>query len=286
MGSDLLTGKFHTILPKSDYNDEIFARGGRKNAQKVLNRLADFNDYDTDRDIPAKEATTGLSAHNKFGTVSIREVYHAVTDALGSSHTIIRELYWRDFFSHVAFHFPHIFGHAFHKKYEQLEWENSRKKFKVWCDGKTGFPIVDAGMRQLNVTGFMHNRVRMIVASFLVKDLHIDWRWGEKYFAQNLVDYDPAVNNGNWQWAASTGCDAQPYFRIFNPWIQGKKFDLDCIYIKKWVPELRKYSAKDIHRLEKGGALDGYPEAIVDHSEAKQVAEDMFIEASGKAANS
>ena len=276
---------FTKFLPTSDYNQDIWSSGGRKSALKTLKGLGRFIDYDTERNIPEINGTTGLSAHNKFGTVSIREVYWGIADELGTSHTLIKQLYWRDFFSHVAFSFPHVFGHAFHKKYDGIIWKNDQELFSAWCKGQTGFPIVDAGMRQLNKTGFMHNRVRMIVASFLVKDLHLDWRWGEKYFAQKLVDYDPAVNNGNWQWAASTGCDAQPYFRIFNPWIQGKRFDPDCAFIKTWVEELRMYEAKQIHRLEKGGSLRGYTNAVVNHSEAKEVAEYMFIEAAETFAN-
>jgi deoxyribodipyrimidine photo-lyase len=272
------------VLPKTELNDEIFIAGGRNKALKLLKQIRAFSNYDHERNLPEKEATTGLSAHNKFGTVSIREVYHTIAASLGPSHSLIRELYWRDFFAHVAFYFPHVFGHSFHKKYDHLNWDNNRIKFKAWRCGKTGFPIVDAGMRQLNVSGFMHNRVRMITASFLVKDLHIDWQWGEKYFAKTLIDYDPSVNNGNWQWAASTGCDAQPYFRIFNPWIQQKKFDPECAYIKKWVPELRAYDTRQIHALQKGNSLKGYQLAIVKHTEAKHAAQSMFIEATEKAA--
>ena len=148
-----------------------------------------------------------------------------------------------------------------------MKWDNNEKYFNLWCEGKTGFPIVDAGMRELNTTGYMHNRVRMIVASFLTKDLHINWKKGEKYFAQKLVDYDPALNNGNWQWAASTGCDAQPYFRIFNPWSQQKKFDINCIYIKKWVKELEGLSSKEIHNLDTkfDSRPTNYPPPLVDH---------------------
>lgn len=273
---------FESVLPESDYNRQAFVNGGRRGALKILTSIENFKQYDEERNFPAKEATTGLSAHNKFGTVSIREVYHRIEETLGSSHGLIRELYWRDFFSHVAYNFPHVFGHTFHRKYDGIKWKRNYRRFKSWCQGKTGFPIVDAGMRQLNATGFMHNRVRMIVASFLVKDLHIDWRWGEKYFAQKLIDYDPAVNNGNWQWAASTGCDAQPYFRTFNPWIQAKKFDPECEYIKKWIPELRAFDAKMIEKLEKGEKLAGYVESVVDHSEAKEIAEDLYIAAADR----
>lgn len=214
-----------------------------------------------------------LSAHNKFGTCSIREVYYAIADTFSKEHTLIRELYWRDFFTHVAWNFPYVFGESFHKKFDKLKWSTNAKAFKAWCDGKTGFPVVDAAMRQLNSTGYMHNRARLIVSSFLTKDLHIDWRLGEKYFAQKLVDYDPAVNNGNWQWSASTGCDAQPYFRIFNPWLQQKKFDPICAYIKEWVPELKSVDTKIIHNwFDQAKQINGYPLPIVDHSVEAKIA--------------
>lgn len=244
-------------------NPELLVHGGRKESTKILNKLSTFKNYKSIRDYPHYK-TTELSAYNKFGTHSIREVYFTIKENLGSSHELIKQLYWRDFFTHIAFHFPHVFGKAFHEQYNNLEWTGSSAWFKKWCDGKTGFPIVDAGMRQLNTTGYMHNRVRMVVASFLTKDLHINWRKGEKYFAQQLVDYDPAVNNGNWQWAASTGCDAQPYFRIFNPWLQQKRFDPQCEYIKTWIPELKDYSAKEIHNHLKNN-LDGYLKPMIDH---------------------
>lgn len=252
--------------------------GGRKEAGRILDDVQRFKDYDRQRDLPAMGATSTLSAHHKFGTCSIRESYYAVAGHLGKAHTLIREFYWRDFFTHIAYHFPHVFGHAFYEEYDALPWSTDRSLFKRWCEGSTGFPIVDAGMRQLNATGFMHNRVRMITASFLVKDLHIDWRWGEKYFAQKLVDYDPCVNNGNWQWVASTGCDHQPYFRIFNPWLQQKRFDQDCRYIKRWVTELKNADTKSIHdRFSASGLFEGnYPSAMVDHSVEGEKAKEMF----------
>lgn len=259
-------------------NPDIFVKGGRKEALEILAKLEKFQNYEEERNFPSLSRTTGLSAHLKFGTVSVREVYYKFFTELGDSHPLIRQLYWRDFFTHIAFHFPQVFGNSFHKKYDQIEWKNNEKNFKLWCEGRTGFPIVDAGMRELNKTGFMHNRVRMVVASFLVKDLHIDWRWGEKYFAQKLVDYDPSVNNGSWQWSASTGCDAQPYFRIFNPWSQQEKFDSDCFYIKKWIPELQNLEPKEIHRLWKEPSLfaSDYPRPIVEHKEASTFAKEMF----------
>lgn len=251
----------------STQNLFIKVKGGRTEAVTILKNIKDQQDYTKTRDYPGMDATTHLSAHLKFGTVSIREVYWHIEQQLGNHHPLLRQLYWRDFFTHVAYHSPFVFGQAFHKKYNKLPWKNNKKDFVAWCEGKTGFPIVDAGMRQLNKTGWMHNRIRMIVASFLVKDLHIDWRWGEKYFATQLVDYDPAVNNGNWQWNASTGCDAQPYFRIFNPWLQQKKFDLHCDYIKEWVPELAHLDCREIHNWHKSKlTVKNYTKPIVDHA--------------------
>ncbi|WMW24377.1 deoxyribodipyrimidine photo-lyase [Methanolobus sediminis] len=257
-----------------DRNPSLFTKGGRNHALSILQEIADFRNYDNERDYPSISGTTGLSAHNKLGTISIREFYHYVENELGPDHTLINELYWRDFFTHIAVAHPYVFTRAFKKKFDSLSWSNDEKLFDEWCKGQTGFPIVDAGMRELNTTGYMHNRVRMIVASFLVKDLHIDWRWGERYFASKLVDYDPCVNNGNWQWAASTGADSQPYFRIFNPWLQQKKFDPECLYIKKWIPELEGLSPKAIHSMDKGQQLPGvdYPQPIVEHSKERNVA--------------
>lgn len=232
----------------------------------VLQSLKNFNHYERTRDIPSLP-TTHLSVFLKFGVISVRQAHHAIVEKLGRSHPLIRQLYWRDFFTHVADNNPHVFGHAYHEKFDALPWQNDRTSFKHWCTGTTGFPIVDAGMRELNTTGFMHNRVRMIVASFLTKDLHISWQAGERYFAQQLIDYDPSVNNGNWQWVASTGCDAQPYFRIFNPWLQQKKFDPECVYIKQWIPELRELPAKNIHQwATKRPEKHAYPAPIVDHT--------------------
>lgn len=256
---------YKKILPKA--NDQLKVKGGRSEAITILKDIKDQQNYAQTHNFPAKDTTTHLSAHFKFGTISIREAYWHLAQQLGKSHPLIRQLYWRDFFTHVAYHSPYVFGQAFHEKFNKLSWKNDKKDFQAWCQGKTGFPIVDAGMRQLNATGWMHNRVRLIVASFLVKDLHIDWRWGEKYFAQKLVDYDPCVNNGNWQWSASTGCDTQPYFRIFNPWLQQKKFDAQCDYIKAWLPELAQLDAKEIHNWYKSKLfIKDYPKPIVDHA--------------------
>lgn len=276
MSSSQSRSIFKKILPET--NKQIAQKGGRTHALKKLKNLAEFKHYQKTRDIPALP-TTELSAHIKFGTVSIREVYYALLEHIGrSAHEgLIRQLYWHDFYYQIAYHWPHVFGKPFKEQYNNINWHYSKKDFARWCEGTTGFPIVDAGMRQLNSTGYMHNRVRMIVASFLTKDLLIDWRWGEKYFAQQLVDYDPCVNNGNWQWASSTGCDPQPYFRIFNPWLQQKKFDPECIYIKTWVDELKDVDCKVIHNWFKDDSPElDYPRPMVDHSEQKEKALKMF----------
>ena len=259
-----------------------FIKGGRKAGLRLISEIKELADYGTSREFPAVDGTSFLSAHHKFGTVSIRETA-AVADAVfGIGSTFYRELLWRDFFTHVAVHRPDVFGHAFNAKYDSLAWKQdgaqAGNEFTRWCNGETGFPIVDAGMRQLNHTGYMHNRVRMIVASFLTKDLRVDWRLGERYFASKLVDYDPCVNNGNWQWAASTGCDAQPYFRIFNPWRQQQRFDANCDYIKKWVPELSHLSPKEIHGLKKSSSLlaGKYPQPMVDHKSEAALTLKMF----------
>lgn len=261
-------------------NEQPALNGGRKEALKILTNLGHYQNYHFERDYPSIAGTTKLSAHLKFGTVSIREVAHQIAEYLGENHPLLRQLYWRDFFTHIAFHYPLVFHQSFREKYRNLKWINDKSLFEKWCNAKTGFPIIDAGIIELNKTGFMHNRVRMITASFLTKDLHIHWKWGEKYFAEKLIDYDPSVNNGNWQWAASTGCDAQPYFRIFNPWSQQKKFDPDALYIKKWIPVLRRFTAELIHNLWKkrpsGLSENDYPSPIVDHKRERQLALFMF----------
>lgn len=253
-------------------------KGGRTEGLKILKKIGGYKHYQTLRDYPARDMTTHLSPHLKFTTVSPREVYWAIQKALGTKSELIRALYWRDFFTSIGYFFPEVFKGPFHQKFSRLKWNPSKSDFRKWCEGKTGFPIVDAGMRELNETGVMHNRVRMVVASFLIKDLHIDWRWGERYFAQHLLDYDPAVNNGNWQWCASTGCDSQPYFRIFNPWLQQKRFDPDCDYIKQWVPELKNVKPEVIHRWFDDrfeGEASSYVRPMIDHSkEAKSALAD------------
>ena len=271
-------GREHLDSLRRHHTKHYLVRGGRTAAKEVLKNLSSFKNYGEERNIPALHGTTRLSPHNKFGTCSIREVYYSIARHFGKEHDLMRELHWRDFFSHIGWHFPHVFQGAFHPIYDKIEWQNKIQWFEAWCKGITGFPIVDAGMRELHESGFMHNRVRMIVGSFLVKDLHIDWRWGERNFAQKLLDYDPAVNNGNWQWVASSGCDAQPYFRIFNPWLQQEKFDPEGTYIKKWVPELEKISSKVLHTIpEEGRALcPSYVAPIINHADEKRVTEMLY----------
>lgn len=259
-------------------NPNLAIKGGRSHAIKLLQKLKYLHQYKHDRNFPALDATTHLSAAHKFGTISIRESYYAIKNIIGTQTPLINELYWRDFFTYIAYHAPYVFGQPFYKKYNTITWSRNKNNFIAWCTGNTGFPIVDAGMRQLNTTGWMHNRVRMIAASFLTKDLHINWQWGEHYFATQLVDYDPAVNNGNWQWVASTGADAQPYFRIFNPWLQQKKFDPDCQYIKKWLPELKILPNTIIHgwfNTYKEYKKINYPKPIVNHE--KEKARTLFL---------
>jgi deoxyribodipyrimidine photo-lyase len=220
--------------------------------------------YDKTRDYPAVNGTSRLGIHLRFGTISIRE---AVRKAKRLNDTWLNELIWRDFYSMILANFPHVQEGAFKKQYNNIPWRNDEGEFQKWCAGKTGYPIVDAGMRELNTTGHMHNRVRMIVASFLTKHLLIDWRWGEAYFAEKLLDYELASNNGGWQWAAGSGTDAQPYFRIFNPYSQTDKFDKDEKYIKRWVAEYgTSYYPQPIveHKMARERALETYKSALKD----------------------
>ena len=201
--------------------------------------------------------TTFLSAYNKFTPISIREVYFKMVHSLGKTSGLVRELHWRDFYLNVVYYFPHILNgqtktgdnKSLKKEYDNLKWSYNKTLFNKWCIGQTGYPIIDAAMIQLNTTGYMHNRMRMVTSSFLTKDLHIDWTWGEQYFANKLVDYEPTMNNQGWQWSTGNGADSQPYFRIFNPYIQAKKYDPECLYIKKWCPELSNLSPKEIFKL-------------------------------------
>ena len=215
-------------------------------------KVDSIKNYKEQRNIPSVNGTTRLSVHLRFGTISIREM---ARKAGSLNETFLNELIWRDFYQAILWHFPYIVACSFKPEYDKIKWRNNEKEFTAWCKGQTGYPIVDAGMRELNETGFMHNRVRMITASFLTKHLLIDWRWGEAYFAKKLLDYDLAANNGGWQWAAGSGCDAAPYFRIFNPYLQTKKFDPELKYIRRWVPEFEELT---------------YPRPIVDHETARK----------------
>ena len=223
--------------------------------------LGIIENYHNTRDIPGISGTTRLSVHLRFGTISIRALMRLAKE---SNVKYWNELIWREFYISVLWHFPQVVNENFNRKYDRVLWRNDRDDFQKWCDGLTGYPIVDAGMRELNQTGYMHNRTRMIVASFLTKHLLIDWRWGEAYFAEKLLDFELANNNGGWQWAAGTGVDAAPYFRVFNPYIQTEKFDPDRAYIKKWVPE---FDSPD------------YPEPMVDHAFARERALEAYKEA-------
>lgn len=209
--------------------------------------------YEEQRNFPAKDSTSRLGLHYRFGTVSIRKM--ATKAAKSEENTYLKELIWREFFMCILYHFPRVVENNYSKKYDGINWRNNEEEFEKWKTGNTGYPLVDAGMRELNKTGFMHNRVRMLVASFLTKHLLIDWKWGEAYFAEKLLDYDLSANNGNWQWSAGTGVDAQPYFRVFNPTTQIDKFDKDRIYIRKWVPEF---------------GTDHYPKEMVEHKMARE----------------
>lgn len=261
---------------------------GEAGAQEML---ADFllriDRYDTARDFPAVKGPSYLSTHLRFGTVSIRQLAREAASRMhhGSRGAAVwlSELIWRDFYHQVLHHHPHVVSASFKPEYDAIKWEHGKHAdalFAAWCEGRTGYPLVDAAMAQINQTGYMHNRLRMVTASFLVKDLGIDWRWGERYFAEKLNDYDLGANNGGWQWAASTGCDAQPYFRIFNPVSQSEKFDAGGKFIRRYLPQLAKLSDKAIHapwlarpiELAEAGVRLGenYPEPIVQHDEARE----------------
>ena len=242
-------------VDKNMSQPKLEAMGFKKSAIRVPElRLEEkrIKSYEATRNFPAEDGTSLLSTHLRFGTISVREAFRRTMKV---NHTFAKELIWREFFMQILFHFPNVVHESFRSKYDRIPWRNNETEFKAWCEGKTGYPMVDAGMRELNATGLMHNRVRMVVASFLCKHLLIDWRWGEAYFAKKLLDYELSSNNGNWQWAAGTGCDAAPYFRVFNPSSQMEKFDANQVYIKKWIPEL---------------GTSAYPKPIVEHKMARE----------------
>jgi deoxyribodipyrimidine photo-lyase len=262
-----------------EVSDHIHQHGGRKNGLKILKKIIENNvikNYNKTRNIMHIE-TTNLSAHNKFGTLSIREVYNIVKP----QEELVKQLYWRDFYYYICYYLPNIFKYDHIRKDTKYDinhlWVNSKKKFEAWCNGKTGFPIIDAAMNQLNITGYMHNRARLITSTFLVKDLHINWKYGEQYYASKLIDYDRCQNIGNWNFIASFGMDNSPYLRIFNPWTQAEKFDPECKYIKKWLPVLKDINNKHILKWYKYcNEYDNiqYYKPIVDH----KVQRNIFIE--------
>lgn len=262
------TEKFFTSFrqmkpyPMPSLGDLGFEPAGLPFPERVIRQRL-IAKYDQQRNFPAIEGTTKLSVHLRFGTVSIRQLARV---ARKHNETWLNELIWRDFYHMILWHFPQVEMKAFKPAYDTIVWRNNEAEFTAWCAGRTGYPIVDAGMRELNTTGFMHNRVRMIVASFLTKHLLIDWRWGEAYFAKKLLDFDLAANNGGWQWAAGSGCDAAPYFRVFNPTLQTEKFDPELKYIKRWVPEF---------------GTNKYPKSIVDHSFARDRVLKVYKQALG-----
>jgi deoxyribodipyrimidine photo-lyase len=239
-------------LPNLSLSDIGFTKSNQK-IKKHIVTPALIQNYEDTRNFPAQDSTSKLGPHLRFGTVSIRKMIEkAITE---KNEIFWQELIWREFFMQILWHFPHTSKKSFKAKYDRIDWRNNEAEFLKWCNGETGYPLVDAGMRQLNETGFMHNRIRMLVGSFLCKHLLIDWRWGEAYFAEKLHDYEMASNIGNWQWVAGSGVDAAPYFRIFNPTTQIKKFDNDLAYIKKWVPDFQEFT---------------YPKEMVDHKEARE----------------
>lgn len=258
-----------------EVNPELSTVGGRERGKRILSNIKRYEDYNRMRDEASYE-TTRLSGYIKFGCVSIREVYHAFKLKLPRGTDLLKQLYWREFYYNLVWGYPALLaGRSLKEGYDGIEWENNRLWYERWCEGRTGYPLVDAGMRELNATGYMHNRLRLVTSNFLIKLLLVDWRWGERYFATRLLDYDPSVNNGNWQWSSGSGADSQPYFRVFNPWMQSRRHDSEAEYIKRWIPELSGVPAVDIHRwdsrgVEYGGSVD-YPMPMVEYGERRRV---------------
>jgi deoxyribodipyrimidine photo-lyase len=253
----------HTNLQMPSLADMNFTHTST-NFPSIIAEDSIIKNYHETRDFPSVIGTTKMSIHLRFGTISIRAI---AKQAMAGNEKFLNELIWRDFYQQILWHFPHVVNGSFRPIYDNIKWRNNEAEFKAWCDGKTGYPIVDAGMRELNTTGWMHNRVRMIVASFLAKHLLIDWRWGEAYFAKKLNDFDLASNNGGWQWAAGSGVDAAPYFRIFSPKLQTEKFDKHLQYIHHWIPELNSFE---------------YPNPIVDHDMARKRCLEVYKTGLGK----
>ena len=265
----------------------------RKEGEKRLKKLKDHNTYDNTRDTLALE-TTRLSPYLKFGLISLREAYHRIKSLFGIAHPLIRQLYWREFYYNLTFNRQDILQDScsFREKYDNIKWKKTakaKKMLELWKRGETGYPVIDAGMRELNITGYMHNRARLITSNFLVKHLFIDWREGEKYYASKLLDYDPSVNNGNWQFTSGSGADSQPYFRMMNPILQQAKHDPECAYIKKWIPELEDVPSQDLHDWQNKyqeyldqGIEYFKPCKIYNHAELKKESVGIYSKAFGK----
>lgn len=261
-------GKLEDFYEK---NDKLWVNGGRSEALKYLSKIKNMKEYNKSRNLLELE-TTNLSAYIKYGCLSIREIYYKFYEELGAKNDLIKQLYWRDFYHNLLWEYPQTQMKSLKEKYDKIKWKNNMTWYKKWCEGNTGFPIVDAGMRQMNETGYMHNRARLIVGNFMVKLMLIDWKKGEEYFSQKLVDIVPANNVGNWQWVAGNGADSQPYFRIFNPWTQSEKFDKNANYIKKWIPELKDIPAEDLHQwdLNHQKYQVNYPKPILDYKKQRE----------------
>lgn len=272
--------------------DDLPLPAGEAGAQQMFKDFKSrIDEYQQERNYPAARGPSYLSVHLRFGTISTRELARFAYQRKRSAgaQVWLSELIWRDFYQMILWHHPHVVEHAYRPQYDRIQWETgaeAERNFAAWCEGRTGYPLVDAAMAQINLSGYMHNRLRMVTASFLTKDLGIDWRRGERYFARQLNDYDLAANNGGWQWAASTGCDAQPYFRIFNPITQSEKFDPNGDFIRQYLPQLANFTAKEIHapwlvssaRQKEAGCIIGrdYPKPIVSHAEARKKTLERF----------
>jgi len=264
-----------------EINPDISVHGGRNHALKILKNIQEFVNYENERN-DLNTPTTHLSAFIKYGAVSIREVYYAIYDKFGVKHGLISQLFWREFYFYLAYYYPKVLkGFSLKEQYDKIKWGNNPKIIEAWKEGNTGFPAVDASMREMNKTGYMHNRGRLIASGILIKILNVDWRIGELYFAQKLVDYDPIVNNGNWQWSSGSGADSQPYFRIMSPWKQSIDNDPNALYIKKWVPELESVANKDIFNWGKSWNKYknvNYPKPIVDYDHMRKEIVEIYKE--------
>lgn len=265
------------------FNPELNVNGGRKLGKGILRKIKNFKNYDNTRNILAIE-TTHLSAYLKFGCLSIRETFHHLVKNLGNNDPLVRQLIWREFYYHLGYGFTEKFGYSLKDMYDNIKWQKNKKHLEAWKKGQTGYPIIDACMNEINNSGYMHNRGRLLVASFLIKNLGIDWREGEKYFAQSLVDYDVLVNNGNWQWVSGSGADSQQYIRVFNPELQSKRYDLDAEYIKFWLPQLKNIPSKELHEWSKyhkkyDMKKINYFEPIIDYKNSKKKVMDLYKKA-------